>query len=457
MIIKNKILNFKLDLLYLFVLVGVSVIVRVLFWHTIPPNISGDEVTNLSDVYKILYQSGNHLFSFFGDGSITGINFYPVAFLVKIFGISNSIYYFRFFIGFCSILAVVSFYLILKSRVNSFIAFCFSLLLSSNYVFVNFSRTAWVNEITIFTTLTLILFLLKFYETKGKKWLILSGMMSGITLYGYHYGRIFVIFLILFMFIDAIFKKNADLFKKVLLFTSITFFIFLPFLYNMILNNGEAVLRRPEATFAFSQSKTLGSQTTVSNIFFQQLDYTLRGFILLDFSTMSRGMENMRYVPLFTSPVNYVIQILFFIGLIIFFRRWKKFKIFYVVLISVFFTEFLTDLPPNFSRGLIYIPLIYFIASLSGNKIFNLFKKYNKKFAIFIFLLVTLILSYYDVSRYFTWMEKASLYDARQPAITYQEFPYWQKYQIERVSSGLNPITNYQWYNIRSEYIPNKQ
>jgi 4-amino-4-deoxy-L-arabinose transferase-like glycosyltransferase len=438
MTIKNKILNLKPDLLYLFVLIGISVIIRFLFWHTIPPNISGDEITNLSDVYKILYQPGNHLLSFFGDGSTAGVNFYPVAFLVKTFGIANSIYYFRFFIAFCSILAVISFYLILKSHVNSFIAFCFSLLLSSNYVFINFSRTAWINEITIFTILVLILFLLKFYETKGKKWLILSGIMSGITLYGYHYGRIFVIFLILFMFINAILKKNADLFKKVLLFTLITFSISLPFLYNVILNNGEAVLRRPEATFAFSQSKTLGSQTTVSNIFFQQLDYTLRGFILLDSSTMSRGMENMRYVPLFTSPVNYIIQI-------------------YIVLISAFFTEFLTDLPPNFSRGLIYIPLIYFIASLSGNKIFNLIKKYNKKFAIFIFLLVTLILAYYDISRYFTWMEKASLYDARQPAITYQEFPYWQKYQIERVSSGLNPITNYQWYNIRSEYIPNKQ
>src|SRR3990170_5333493 len=182
----------KKDLIFVAIILIVSAVFRIIFYQTVPPNISGDEVTNLSDVYKILYSPGNHLLSFFGDGSIAGINFYPVVFLIKFLGISYSIYYLRFFISFCSVLALICFYLILKKYVNTLIAFAFSLLLANNYVFLNFSRTAWVNQITIFTILATILFLLNFYKTKSIKWLVLSAIFSGITLYGYHYGRIFI-------------------------------------------------------------------------------------------------------------------------------------------------------------------------------------------------------------------------------------------------------------------------
>ncbi|EKE14332.1 MAG: hypothetical protein ACD_12C00563G0001, partial [uncultured bacterium] len=189
---------------------------------------------------------------------------------------------------------------------------------------------------------------------------------------------------------------------------------------------------------------------------FNQLTYTLKGFILLDPAVMSRGVENTRYLPLLTPPVDLIVELLFFAGLIIFFIRFKKFKIFYIIFISVLLTEFFTEYPPNFSRGLIYVPLTYLIASLSANKIFLYLDSKSKKLALTFFLLLTIFLSSYNIFKYFSWMNQDSLTNARQPAITYYEFPYWQKYQIKRVTSGLNPITNYEWYDVRKLYLPNQ-
>ncbi|EKE14385.1 MAG: hypothetical protein ACD_12C00536G0001, partial [uncultured bacterium] len=152
-------------------------------------------------------------------------------------------------------LALICFYLILKKYVNTFIAFAFSLLLANNYVFLNFSRTAWVNQITIFTILATILFLLNFYKTKSIKWLVLSAIFSGITLYGYHYGRIFITFLIIFIIFYSLLRKGVRHLRKAALFFLISLVIFSPYLYKIILNSGESILRRPVATFAFSQTK----------------------------------------------------------------------------------------------------------------------------------------------------------------------------------------------------------
>jgi hypothetical protein len=276
--------------------------------------------------------------------------------------------------------------------------------------------------------------------------------MSGITLYGYHYGRVFVISLILFMFIESVFKKSMRYLRKTILFFLITLLVFSPFLYSIISNGKEAILRRPAATFIFSNTRAPMMITSLALI--NQFIYTLKGFFFFEPSIMSQGIENMRYLPILTPPIDLAIRLLFYAGLIIFIIKWKRFKIFYVILISVLLTEIFTALPPNFSRGLIYIPLIYLIASLTGNRIFTYLAKYSQKIAIIFFLLFTLSVSLYNTSKYFSWMQKTSLYDAREPAITYKEFPYWQRYQIERVSSGLNPITNYDWYQIRTTYLP---
>ena len=148
-------------------------------------------------------------------------------------------------------------------------------------------------------------------------------------------------------------------------------------------------------------------------------------------------------------------KILFILGLIYFLTK-RKYSIWWFVLVSVLITQILSDLPPNFSRGIFYMPLIYFI---SGVFVYVLIEKIANKFAIkkyyiySLLLVSTQLIFLYDVNMYFSWMKAPYEYNARQPAIDYREFPAWQNYQIEIIKSGGYPITNQVWYEIRGSKI----
>jgi len=451
----------KKDIGLIIIILLISFLIGVLWLDTIPTNITGDEVTTLNDIYKIIFDRGNYLFSFMGDGSITGINFYWSAFLIKIFGLKRTIFSLRLSSTIISVLSLIPFYLILKEKTSRAFSFAFTLLLSGNYVFLNFSRTAWVNLAeTMFSSLFLILFLEKANKYGRSIYYILAGIFAGITLYSYTYGRILVISIFLYLIL-RFFKKaywNFDYFKKISLFSISTLIIFLPFFISVILNQAEAVLRRPKATYVFNPDKVAG--LNVKKILWHQVEYTFRGFIILDKTIMNEGIENMRYVPPNSPPVNNLIKFSFIVGLIyVFIFERKKLTLWWVVFVSILITQILSDLPPNFARGLFYIPFIYFICGIFSYKISDFLKKSfsQQKSILFIFisfLIITASFSFFsDINYYFKWMKTDNIYSARQPALDYNEFPQWQSYQIKRVKAGLPPVTNYEWYRIRQAII----
>lgn len=441
-----------------FLLIGsiliVSFFVRILWLASIPTNISGDEVTNLSDVYIILFGKGYNFFSFMGDGSVAGLQFFWSALFVKLLGLGNTIFSLRLSIATLSILSLIPFYLILKGKTSRLISFIFTLLLSANYVFLNFSRTAWINMGVIFSGLVLLFCIEKADRTKHALWYLLAGAFAGITLYGYHYGRILVLTVFLYFTFKFFNKEYRDLsfLKNFFLFAGTTFVIFLPFLIRIVWDDAEAVLRRPLATYAFSREKILKTSATRS-LLAHQIKYTFRGFILLDNNVMSESIESMRYVPFHTSPVNIPIKLLFLFGLIYAFIFVKRFFLWWLVFLSILMVQILSESPPNFSRGLFYLLFIYYICGIFMHEVLFYLKRYFSKKVYYILPLLLLVsgifLSLFDVNFYFQWMKTKGIYDARQPAINYQEFSIWQAYQVQRIKQGLNPITNYEWYEIR--------
>ncbi|MDP3888673.1 MAG: glycosyltransferase family 39 protein [bacterium] len=440
--------NYKRDLIFLVIIILVSVFFRVIGLDKIPTNISGDEVTNLSDVYKIIFGKGISFYSFMGDGSVAGINFYWSSLFINFFGLEKTIFALRFSIATLSILSLIPFYLLLREEVTPRVSFIFTILLSANFVFLNFSRTAWINMGIVFTGLFLILFLEKALKENHLKWFLLSGFFAGLTLYGYHYGRIMVLSLFLYLFLLFLKKEKRKIiyFKGVFLTIFVAFLVFLPFLINIFKDHGEAILRRPIAAYAFPQN---------INIFQHQVEYTLKGFILLDGSVVSEGIENMRYLPFHNPPVNIFIKILFLAGLVYFVLFERKFTIWLVVLVSILLTQIASSLPPNFSRGIFYLPFVYFISAIFFYKIWTYsrccFPK-NPKIIYLFALFFTGLLFFYDTNRYFQWMGTEEIYTARQPAIDYKEFPVWQDFQIKRVKLGRLPVTNYEWYEIRKSF-----
>ena len=435
-------------------IVFVSLLIRIIMLDTIPPNITGDEVTNLSDVYRILFGKEYHIFSFMGDGSVAGINFYLSAFLAKMFELRNTIFSLRFPIVLLSIFSLIPFYFLLVNKTSRLIGGGFTLLLSTNYTFLNFSRTAWINMGVIFSGLSLLLLLEKAEREKREIWYVLAGVFAGITLYGYHYGKILVGSIILYLLLTFLYNKNRNLayIKKISIFLGITLIVSLPLLLTIIFDRAESVLRRPRNVYAFSSNRTADLSPT-QNLLQHQIEYTLKGFIILDSNVMSEGVENQRYLPIHTSPVNLPIKILFILGLVyaIFFSRGLRF--WWILFFTILLTQIVTELPPNFSRGLFYIPFIYFISGMFFSKICSFSKKlligkYYIMFA-FIFVFAIAVLSLADIRTYFDWMQSKDIYNSRQPAIDYREFSIWQTYQIQRVKNGQTPVNNYEWDEIR--------
>lgn len=441
----------KIDIVIIVFIAFVSLFIRIIRLGTIPPNISGDEVTILSDIYKIPFTNNNYLLSFMGDGSIPGINFYLPSLYIKLLGIKNSIFALRLYIETLSLLSLVPFYFILKNKTTILISFIFTLLLSVNFTFLNFSRTAWIHMTTICFGLALILILEKAEKENRFIWYGFAGVLAGITLYGYQYGRILVTGIIFYLISRFIFAKNKHIFyfKKFLLFITITIIISLPFFIAIFQNKGEAIARRPLALYAFSPEKLSNSSFTI--LFLNQLELTVRGFIFLDPLVMNNGIENQRYVPQNSPPVDNLIRIIFILGFIYFFIR-KRFMIWWFVFFPILITQIITDLPPNFSRGFFYVPFIYLVSGIFISDIL----KYSNKFRIEIqyflkmaLILMSFIIFIYDINLYTSWMKSNYAYDVRQPAIDYREFPMWQEYQIKRIKLNLNPVTNYDWYEIR--------
>lgn len=438
------------NIIILTVIIISSVTLRIVWLHTIPANLNGDEITNLSDVYRILFDHKFYLVSFMGDGSIAGLFFYWMAFWIKIFGLQNTIVALRFSVVILSCLALIPFYLILRRRTSLFIATLFTFLFSANLVFLNFSRTAWANMGIILTGLWMIYALEKAEIRKSLVWYSLAGFFAGLTLYGYQYGRVLIAGIFIYFLIKITVKHNRT--KKYLYSTSlfflVTFLTILPFLMNIFLTNDESLLRRSRSTFAFTQEKI--QDRGFYTIFTNQAIATFQGFILLDEHVMARGVENARYSPPNKSIVGNAIQIIFIAGFLCAIGFREKISYWWIIFITTLLVQILSDIPPNLSRGLFYIPFIFVISAIFIFRIITYIKSSKIKRYVSIFIAVIAFMTCLsNVHTYFFWSISQDAIDARQPAINYGEFDVWQSYQIERVKKGLYPVTNYEWYEIR--------
>ena len=445
--------KYKTNILALLIITVFSLIVRIIYLNSIPLNITGDESWDISQVYRILYDTNVKPLTLLGDGSVASIVFYPVVILLKIFGLDNSILFLRFNIIIYSILALIGFYFLLKKYTSFYIALIFTLLLSANYVFLNFSRTAWVNMMSVFSGIFLILFTEKAIEEKKYLWFIFSGFFAGIGFYAYHYGRILAAFIILYLLIKLILNKfNKKIIKGLILFFITLFITILPLIIQLHSTGVESISRRPASTYAFSKENINNFNDSKTQLLLHQIKYSLRGFILLDGKISNEGVENTRYVPRNQSFVNPMIKILFILSLIYFIFKFKN-SIWFFVILSVLITQILSVLPPNLSRGLFFLPIVYFIIAFFMFEFINIIKKWGINLKI-IYITITIIfvgIIIWDINNYFQWMNTNYIKNARQPAIDYNEFLIWQDYQINLIKNGQLPITNYQWYEIREK------
>lgn len=393
---------FSKDIILISIILFVSLFPRLWKLESLP-SIIVDEPAYLRDIEAIVNQKPTiQTAGFQWDWSQSTIFYYPTILTANFLGTGPSIYVLRLVSVFFSLFGLVAFYLIAKNRFDKPLAFIVTILFSFSYYYLQFSRVGW----GVIYTMTLGLYYLYFLEMAFRKkhwlWFSLSGFIGGLVFYGYRSAEVYLAVGFLFLFTNLFQSNDTDKKKVSLLFIFIGTFLITtaPWLCK-ISQNWELYNLRQRVVSIFN-TKPYHGMIKTDQIIKYQIITTFRSWILLE-PIDGGGIENPRYLPLKNSPANIVIRLLFIVGLFLSLKQLKTTYVWWFIFIfGLIFGQILTVDPPNGARGLILLPIIYFFAALTLEKIYNLCNK--NIFILSLIIVISLLVAYNDFSYYQYWM-----------------------------------------------------
>lgn len=186
----------------------------------------------------------------------------------------------------------------------------------------------------------------------------------------------------------------------IVLFLLTFFVISLPWI-NVIFHNWSLFNLRAQVVSIQNVSLPYHNMYTNNEIMSYQIITSVKSWLfLMPFD--GGGSENPRYVPSLSRPVSMPIVILFLIGFFLALIRIKDtFLFFMIFLLGIYFGQIVTVDPPNGSRGLILLPIIYIFAGLTLEYIKQ---KFNNQLITFFIIILSILVAYTDFSFYQNWM-----------------------------------------------------
>jgi hypothetical protein len=390
------------NIILIILILTISIIPRL--WKlSVYPSVIVDEPANLRDIDQLIKQSSFRPFYFQWDFSQATLAYYPTIILINLFHLSDHFLALRLTSVIFSVLALIPFFLIIRKYTNLPIALCTTLLFSSSYYYLQFSRVGWSTIIALALGLYFIITMINALERKSILFFLISGALAGLSMYTYRGIQAYLLsgfLIILFSFIFL--KKKIN--NKIVLFLSFLIMfavISLPWLIRINANPDSYNLRL-NVVSVNNAKKPYHGLNDINSIWKYQIITSLRSWIFLE-PINGGGHEDERYLPAGYSPVNLIIKTLFWIGLIIGIIKVRKFWIWFLTyFFSLFLGQILTLDPPNGSRGLIMLPIIYLFSSLP---VYILYKKCkHKKIFITIYLILSFAVVIGDINFYNFWM-----------------------------------------------------
>jgi len=394
----------KISIFLIVFLLALSVIPR--FWQlTKYPAIVVDEPANLRDIDKLIAKGGFRPIDYeWGYGQATLVH-YPTILLIKA-GIPDEFFALRLTSVFLSILLLLPFFLIVKKFTNIVVAFCTTLIFSFSYYYLQFSRVGWTNIHTLVFGLYYLLFIdLSLKEKKiSFPFLILSAIFAGLLLYTYRAGELFILAGIFILLL-----KTFKLKKKILTKFAIFFIFFLisisvsyPWV-SKISENWDLYNLRASVVSIKNAGRPYHGLTNYNDILKYQTFETFKSWILfIPVKGNGGNIENPRYLPLKYPSVSPLLIPLFWIGLILAIKKWRNtFPFLFIFAAGLTAGQIMTVHPPNGSRGLIVLPVIYLFIGFSLNYIYN---KIPKSFANLTVIFFSILVALSDFIFYQNWM-----------------------------------------------------
>jgi len=388
--------------LIIFLLI-LSIIPRLWELTTYPPLIV-DEPANLRDINDLQAQGGFHPFDFAWDFSQATLIHYPALLLISV-GLEE-FYALRLTSVILSLLTLIPFFFIVRKRTNDLVAFCITLLFSFSYFYLQFSKVGWTNIHTLFLGISLFWVLDLAIDKKSYLYVLLAGLLAGISMYTYRASEIFILSGFIFLVLNFSKPKEIkDKVKSALIYISSYFIVSLPWLYKII-NNWELYNLRSNVVSIKNVPVPYHGLYDKSEIYFYQIITTLKSWILI-LPNFGGGIENPRYLPMNHTIISIPLIPLFFIGLLIAIFNFKKHYIWLCIfLLGLIFGQILTNDPPNGARGLILLPIIYLFIALA---LYYVYKKFENniltKPLILIFTFIVILIDLYIYKDWMTWIK----------------------------------------------------
>ena len=401
-------------------------VIRLWNLSNFPSVVNGDESLSIIHSLQLLLHKKT-LLDFSGDGSSLMLIYYPKMLMIKLLGLSSSLFAVRFVTSIYSIGILIIFYNIVRKKTSFFAAFIVTMLFGSSYYFLNFSRISWINIDGLFYALVFYSILESQLEAR---WTVIKsiflGISGGFLLYHYIGIRIFLLVGITYL----LFMVTWDKHKIKLIILSLLCFIIMSIpLLNIIIREGDNYFLRPKNVFVlYLQDKyyEIDPQNKIS-ILTHQTAYAFRGFVLFDRSVSNEGIENQRYLP-FNKPAFDLLTVgLFYLGVFIVFNK-KKFKDFFLLLfiLSILFLQIPTVYIPNWSRAIPLLPTIYYFVAIAIQKLESLKLKINTRFLICIFAVFSVTL---NLLIYRSHIQSEKFIQAQRPYIEVGQVKIWQEHQ----------------------------
>lgn len=418
----------------------------------VPANVTGDEITFLTDILKIIhFPDLVSPLSLMGDGSQSGINLYFMSFFVRLLSDSQAVLGMRLASSVLSLAVLAAFYIYLRSRFAGGPSLLATLLLGTNFVFLNMSRSTWMGDgRALGLTCGLLSFLLvELAMRKRRSYLVVAaGTFGGLALYSYLGTTFFPLASVLY-FAYLYVRRRISLeqaVQHVAVFIAMVLLVFTPNLIA-IFQSPDTYGLRSKTVFIGSLDEPYYEATGPAGILWHQLSYTVRGFLLLDSSVSGEGPENERYTPSREAPVDAATATLFFLGIAAAVYRHRR-DFFQPVMgfaVMLVGTQMLTVFPPNYARGLYAIPFLYLVIAVLLDRIWSL-RAWRTGWRVGVAVVVVAI-SVWNAQHYFEWGVSHQLAQARQPAILYRDVPLWIAAAKQQIAWGLaGPvITSSEW------------
>ncbi|MGB9883141.1 MAG: ArnT family glycosyltransferase [Microgenomates group bacterium] len=372
--------------------------------NQIPKNLTFDEV-EFAKLALSLEKQPYTPYSPLATGHST-FYFYILLFSLKIFGINT--FALRLPSAIFAILSSLIFFLILK-KINQKFSFLAIIIFITSRWFINFSRFSFEATFLLFLELTSIFFLLKNYQ-QNKNFsfknidLILSGLFAGLAFNSYTPGRIFFIVplsIILFHLIkNKQFNNLTNLTIKQLLYFLVPFVIIITPLTLYLLKNQDT--RVDQLFFWKNHQMSINEKITgtLENIKSTALMFFFKGDL--------NGRHNYPGKP----ALNPILAGLMIFGFFISLKKFLKTKDFFsFIFIFYFFVSIFPSLPiypwenPSMLRTFTTLPSIIFfvIQAIEFLNNFLIGKKLSQNLVFFIFYLLILFSSFYELRTYFKY------------------------------------------------------